>query len=67
MNGKLNMRQNIKEQPEFKTSNLDESIISEETVTQGITVMLKKYCKSVLQREMNLQTNFTALETVFLM
>ena len=35
MNGKLNMRRNIKEPPEFKTSNLDESIVSEETVNSG--------------------------------
>jgi len=35
MNGKLNMRQNIKETPEFKTSNLDESIVSEEIVNSG--------------------------------
>ena len=35
MNGKLNMRRNIKEPPEFKASNLDESIVSEETVNSG--------------------------------
>jgi len=35
MNGELNMRLNIKEPPEFKTSNLDESIVSEETVNSG--------------------------------
>ena len=35
MNGKLNMRRNIKNPPEFKTSNLDESIVSEETVNSG--------------------------------
>ena len=35
MNGKLNMRRNIKEPPEFETSNLDESIVSEETVNSG--------------------------------
>ena len=35
MNGKLNMRRNIKEPPEFKTSNLDESIVSDETVNSG--------------------------------
>ena len=35
MNGKLNMRRNIKEPPESKTSNLDESIVSEETVNSG--------------------------------
>ena len=35
MNGKLNMRRNIKESPEFKTSNLDESIVSKETVNSG--------------------------------
>ena len=29
------MRQNIKEPPEFKTYNLDESIVSEETVNSG--------------------------------
>ena len=29
------MRRNIKEPPEFKTSNLDESIVSEETVNSG--------------------------------
>ena len=35
MNGKLNMRLNIKETPELKTSNLDEYIVSEETVNSG--------------------------------
>ncbi len=35
MNGKLNMRRNIKEPPEFKTSSLDESIVSDETVNSG--------------------------------
>ena len=35
MNGKLNMRRNIKQPPEFKTSNLDKSIVSEETVNSG--------------------------------
>ena len=35
MNGKLNMRRNIKEPTEFNTSNLDESIVSEETVNSG--------------------------------
>ena len=35
MNGKLNMRRIIKESPELKTSNLDESIVSEETVNSG--------------------------------
>ena len=35
MNGKLNMRRNIKEPPESMTSNLDESIVSEETVNSG--------------------------------
>ena len=35
MNGKLNMRRNIKEPSESKTSNLDESIVSEKTVNSG--------------------------------
>ena len=35
MNGKLNMRQNIKQPPVFKTSNLDNSIVSDETVNSG--------------------------------
>ena len=35
MNGKFNMRRNIKESTEFNTSNLDESIVSDETVNSG--------------------------------
>ena len=35
MNGKLNMRRNIKEPTEFNSSNLDQSIVSEEAVNSG--------------------------------
>ena len=35
MNGKLNMRQNIKQPPVFKISNLDNPIVPDETVNSG--------------------------------
>ena len=57
MNGKLNMRRNIKEPSESKTSNLDESIVSEETVNSGNyndaqKILQKSYATGDLLAEM---------------